>query len=65
MQTYLEQMKRAARRAGLPLIDAVKAAGISDSLYYRWNLDQCSPTRKSAQRVMEAIKAHRCKTTAA
>lgn len=55
MITYLDQLTQAAQEAGIPLREAVIAAGVPDSNYYRWINGKTSPNVRTVARVMEYI----------
>ena len=56
LDTYFDQMTRAAVSRGRSLLEAVRAAGLPTSTFYRWQLGAATPTEAKARRVMQAIE---------
>lgn len=56
MITYLEQMKRAAKEAGVDLTSACDSEGIADTTLARWNKKEACPREATARAVLNRIK---------
>ncbi len=53
---YLQQLEVLAAQRGVPLIEAVRKAGVADSQFYRWRQGQGSPREATAKRIAKAIE---------
>jgi len=55
LYTYLDQISDCAKRYDLRVSDAVKAAGMPASTYWRWVSFEVQPSEQAARKVMEHI----------